>query len=133
MVERKRNQSLVLFVVSAFLWIFYCAAFIAFQVAYLSFDHTIDAEWWLYCIGMGITVSCSAICIAIVRKYTRGHMIAHLAAGIVGTIPMSAWFGALAGSLSQQGFLWIYLPIGAIPGAVQGLVTHIAVNRSSNS
>lgn len=86
--------------------------------------HKVDADWWLFCIFIAIIVIFSAAGIAAARKCMNDSLLAHIAGGVAGSVVFFIYLGFLAGGLSQQGFIWIYVPMGVIPGALYGLISY---------
>lgn len=133
MSNGKRNHPLLVMSIAVLSWLVYSIALIVFPAIFLRWDHKIESDWWIFCIGMAFVVISSTIGIAAARKCTHGQMVAYLAGGAIGSIVIFAWFGALAGSLSEQGFVWVYLLIGIVPGALQGLATYAAIRLGGAS
>jgi len=119
--------------IAALFWVGFFISIIAIQAVFIRRTYTIDGDWLLFCIATGIVVLASTLGIALVRTYSKGQLFTYLAGSVAGSTIVFSWFGALAGSLSQQGFVWIYIPMGVVPGALQGLVTYVAVNRPQDS
>lgn len=130
MSDRKIYHPLLVISTAALSWVTFFIALIAFQTIFIRRDHTIDSDWWLFCLGMGFVVFWSTIGIAAARTYSNGKLIAHLAGGIAGSVFAFALFGLLAESLSQHGFPSAYLPIGIVPGALQGLATYAVIRAA---
>jgi hypothetical protein len=59
-------------------------------------------------------------------------LLAHLTGGVAGSVIVFAYIGLVAGALSQQGFIWIYVPVGIIPGAFYSLISY-GVRRRYNA
>jgi hypothetical protein len=127
-----RSRLLHLVLVPVLFWLASCVAMIGFQVIFLSPTHKVDADWWLFCIFIAIIVIFSASGIAIVRRRANDGLLAHLAGGVAGSVIVFIYLGFLAGGLSQQGFIWIYVPIGVVPGVLYGLISY-SVRRRYNA
>jgi hypothetical protein len=105
---------------------------VGFQVIFLSPTHAVDPDWWLVCIFIAVIVLFSTAGIAVARKCMNDGLLAHLTGGVAGSVIVFAYIGLVAGALSQQGFIWIYVPVGIIPGAFYSLISY-GVRRRYNA
>ena len=116
-----RNLLLHLVLVPTLFWLTFSVTIIGFQVIFLSPTHKVDADWWLFCIFFAFSVIFSAAGLDAARKCMIDSLLAHIAGGVAGSV---VFFIYLGGGLSQQGFIWIYVPMGVIPGALYGLISY---------
>jgi hypothetical protein len=90
----------------------------------------------LFCLIIAVVTFASAIGISIRHCLGRSSHTFHwqpftyALSGAVGSVVVFTYLGALAGSLSQQGFVWQYLPIGLVPGAILGISTYWSLKKS---
>lgn len=125
MIVRARNRPAFTIVGIAILyWMALCGALVGTQTMFFRTPRTFDSDWWLFCIALAVVVLFSTICISICRRFGRERALSYAMAGAIGSLVVFAYFGMLAGSLSEAGFVWLYLPIGVVPGALQGIITY---------